>query len=145
MSLYVYPENQTVPYRQAALLNDAIPCNRHYVLHQNGTANLTLLGVVNNPCAMFTRYRVDFEGNIAVPTGGTIGEISVAVAVNGTPISYTIASVVPAAVQNYSHVSGFGFVDVIRGGSPDITILNTSATEDAIDIRNLAVNVRRDA
>lgn len=143
MSLYVYVEDQTVPYGQAALLNDSIPCNRRFVLHQNGSGILTTRGIVNNPCAMFTRYKIKFIANIAVPEGGTPGEISLAVAVNGERVPYSLSAVTPTVANAFFNVSGIAYVDVVRCGTPSVSIENTSATEEAITCRNLAVDVTR--
>ena len=82
MAEYVYPLDQTVLADQNVLLQDSIPCNKGYVIHRNGSGILTLRGIVNNPCARFARYFVEFNGNIAVPEGGTPGEISVALAID---------------------------------------------------------------
>ena len=72
MAEYIYNEVQTVQPGASALLSDAIPCNRGLVLHRPGSGILTIRGVVNNPCARFARYRVAYDGNIAIPEGGTM-------------------------------------------------------------------------
>ena len=144
MAQYVYVDRQEVAFSQAALLNDSIPCTKGYVIHQNGSGNLTVRGIVNNPCPnAFARYRVIFKGNVAVPTGGTVGEISFSIAVNGAPLNYTLGAVTPAAVEEFNCVCGFGYVDVFRCGYPSVTIENTSATGESVAIRNLVVNVDR--
>lgn len=144
MAQYVYVDRQEVPINQAALLNDSIPCTKGYVLHQNGAGNLTVRGIVNNPCPnAFARYRVSFKANVAVPTGGTVGEISLSIAVNGTPLAYTLGASTPAEVEQFNCVTGFGYVDVFRCGYPSVAIENTSATAETIAIRNLVVNVDR--
>lgn len=144
MSQYVYVEDQEVAYNSGVLLNDSIPCRKGLVLHQNGSANLTVRGIVNNPCRnAFARYRVFFSGNIAVPTGGTVGEISLSVAVNGEPVAYSLSAVTPTVVDAFFNVSGSAYVDVLPYGSPTVTIRNTSATEAAITTRNMSVQVER--
>ena len=67
MAEFTYNEIQLVQPGASALLNDAISCNRGYVIHRPGSGILTLRGVVSNPCARFARYRCSFDGNIAVP------------------------------------------------------------------------------
>ena len=144
MAQYVYAERQEVAFSEAALLNDSIPCTKGYVLHQNGSGNLTVRGIVNNPCPnAFARYRVSFKGNVAIPTGGTLGEASFSIAVNGTPLNYTLGASTPAAVEQFNCIAGFGYVDVFRCGYPSVTIENTSATAETVSIRNLVVNVDR--
>ena len=82
MAEYVYNPIQEVAVGQNVLLQDSIPCTRGYVIHRNGSGILTLRGIVNNPCAKFARYKVEYNGNIAVPTGETVGEISLALAID---------------------------------------------------------------
>lgn len=143
MALYVYVAEQEVSYGNAVLLNDSIPCNRGYVLHQNGTGVLTTRGIVNNPCAQFTRYIVSFKANVAVPTGGTLGEISLSVAVDGEAIPYSLSAVTPTAEGAFFNVAGFAYVDVLKCDNPKVAIRNTSATEETITVRNATVRVDR--
>jgi len=60
----------------------SIPCTRGYVYHEDETGIFILRGIVKCNCAQFATYRVTYQGNIAVPTGGTVGPIAVALAVN---------------------------------------------------------------
>lgn len=99
MAEFTYNPIQLVSYGQNVLLNDSIPCNKGYVLHRNGSGLVTLTGKVNNPCAKFARYQVTFNGNIAVPEGGTAGPISLAISINGEPIQTSKAIVTPTVVQ----------------------------------------------
>jgi len=93
MAEYVYDEVQTVAPNQAALLQDSIPCPRGYVIHRNGSGILTTRGIVNNPCAKSARYKVGFKADIAVPSTGTAGPISLAIAIAGEVVPVTIATV----------------------------------------------------
>lgn len=150
MAEYVYNEVQEIPAGQAALLNDAIPCNRKYVIHRAGSGILTLRGIVNNPCAQFARYRVAFDGNIAIPEDGTAGEIQLAIAIGGEVVPTSIATATPAAVNQYWNVNGFAIVDVPAGCCYTVSVENASvsatpATTPAPDLnlRNLNVEVTR--
>ena len=71
MAEYTYNEIQLIQPGASALLNTTIGCNKGNVIHRPGSGILTLRGLVNNPCAYFARYRVSFDGNSAVPEGGT--------------------------------------------------------------------------
>lgn len=149
MAEYVYSEVQTVQPGQAALLLDSIPCQKGYVLHENGSGIVTARGIVNGPscgcgCGVrYANYKVGFEADIAVPTGGTAGEISVAIAVNGEAIPLTIATVTPTVVDAYFHVSGQKTIRVAQGCCTDVTIENTST--QAINMQHLNVPVTRTA
>ena len=143
MAEYVYDEVQTVAPNQAALLQDSIPCPRGYVIHRNGSGILTTRGIVNNPCAKSARYRVGFEADIAVPSTGTAGPISLAIAIGGEVVPVTIATVTPTATEAYFHVSGQKVIDVPAGCCFTVTIENNS-TQDVL-VQHLNVPVDRTA
>lgn len=145
MAEYVYPEVQTVPYGQAVLLEDSIPCPKGYVIHRNGSGVLTLRGITNNTCARFARYQVTFNGNIAVPTdpAGTLGEISLAISISGEPVQSSLAAVTPTATGAYFNVTSTMFVTIPKGCCFNISVENTSATAEPILVRNANVVVTR--
>lgn len=141
MAEYVYINAQEVAPNQNALLEDSIPCPKGYVIHRNGSGILTLRGIVNNPCARFARYQVTACGNIAVPDGGTVGEISVSLAIDGEPLQASEAIVTPAAVEEFFNVTSTAFVTVPVGCCYTVALENTSTEE--ITIQNLNVVVQR--
>ena len=150
MAEFIYNDVQLVQPGAAALLETAIGCNRGYVLHRAGSGILTLRGIVNNPCARFARYRVAFDGNIAVPEGGTAGEIQLAIAIDGEIVPTSIATATPTAVDAYWNVSGFAIIDVPSGCCYTISVENASVSEtptttpaSALNLRNLNVEVTR--
>ena len=148
MAEYVYNPIQLVQPNQPVLLMDSIPCNRGYVIHRPGSGILTVRGVVNNPCARFARYRVSFDGNIAVPTGITAGEIQLALSIGGEIIPTSIAAATPTAVNAYWNVSGFAIIDVPAGCCYTVSVDNASegaaaAAAPSVNIRNLNVEVTR--
>jgi len=150
MAEYICNEVQTVQPGAPALLSDAIPCNRGLVLHRPGSGILTIRGIVNNPCARFARYRVAYDGNIAIPEGGTAGEIQLAIAIDGEVVQSSIAAATPTAVGAYWNVSGFAIVDVPVGCCYAIAVENASVSPTpatvpapALDLRNLNVEVTR--
>lgn len=150
MAEFVYNEVQLVQPGAAAVLNTAIGCNRGMVLHRPGSGILTLRGIVNNPCCRFARYRVAYDGNIAVPEGGTAGEIQLALAIDGEVVLTSIAAATPAAVDQYWNVNGFAIIDVPAGCCYTISVENASVSTDpattpapALNLRNLNVEVTR--
>lgn len=134
---------QTVPYGQAVGLTARRPCNKGYVLHREGAGIVTLRGIVNNPCANTARYSITFNGNIAIPTGGTVGEISVAIAIAGEPDGASLAAITPAAVDQYGNVTSTTQVDVVKGCCVNIAVANTSVTAEPINVRNANLVVTR--
>lgn len=150
MAEYTYNEVQTIQPGSAALLETAIGCNKGYVLHRPGSGILTLRGIVNNPCGRFARYRVAYDGNIAVPEGGTAGEIQLALAIDGEVVPTSIAVATPTAVNAYWNVNGFAIVDVPAGCCYTMSVENASVSATpattpapALNLRNLNVEVTR--
>lgn len=150
MAEFVANAVQLVQPGASALLDDAISCSRGYVIHRPGSGILTLRGMVNNPCARFARYRVSFDGNIAVPEGGIAGEIQLAIAIGGEVVPTSIAAATPTAVDAYWNVNGFAIIDVPIGCCYTVAVENASVSTDpattpapALNIRNLNVEVTR--
>ncbi|QHJ73769.1 hypothetical protein [Butyrivibrio virus Ceridwen] len=141
MAEYVYNPIQLVQPNQNVLLQNAIPCNKGYVFHREGSGILTLRGIVNNTCGCFARYQVTFNGNIAVPEDGTVGAIAVAIAVDGEPIPTSRAIVTPAAVDEYFNVTSTAIITVPRGCCQNIAIENVSEGATAADAPT-AINVQ---
>ena len=143
MAEYVYNPVQEVEAGQNVLLQDSIPCNRGYVIHRNGSGILTLRGIVNNPCAKFARYKVEFNGNIAIPTGGTVGEISLALTIDGEPIQTSRARVTPTVTNAYFNVTSVANITVPAGCCLTISVENTSGV--SINVQNANLTVDRTA
>ena len=106
---------ESVALNTAIPFVDSIPCNRGYVFHQSGTGIFVLRGIVNNPTACFSRYDVEFTGNISIPTGGTITPIATAIVVSGESRDGSRAIYTPAAVDNYGNVTSRATIDIPRG------------------------------
>ena len=94
---------------------DSIPCNRGYVFHQSGSGIFILRGIVNNPCARFARYKLNFTGNIAIPEGGAVTPVATAIIVNGEQWQGSRSIFTPAAVDTYGHVESRATIDVPVG------------------------------
>ena len=133
MAEYVYNPIQLVQPNQPVILDASIPCNRGYVFHREGSGIVTLRGIVNNSCANFARYQVTFNGNIAVPTDGTVGPIAVSLAIGGEPILTSRAIVTPAAVDEYFNVTSTAIITVPKGCCFNVSVENTSFGATAAD------------
>lgn len=141
---FTYNPIQEVQPNQPVLLNDSIPCSKGYVIHRNESGIVTLRGIVNNPCAKFARYQVTFNGNIAVPTGGTAGPISLAIAISGEPIATSEAIVTPTVADAYFNVTSTAIITVPTGCCFNISVENTTDTAaQAINVQNANLVVNR--
>lgn len=142
MAEFTYNPIQLVQPNQPVILNTSIACNRGYVLHRNESGIVTLRGIVNNPTSCFARYQITFNANIAVPEGGTVGPISVALAIDGEPILTSRAIVTPAAVDEYFNVTSTAIVTVPRGCCFNISVENTSESATPTTTPAPAINVQ---
>ena len=150
-----YAEEQTIQPGAGAILQTIRHCRKcpQQVIHENLTPNTTLRGIVRNPCCNASaQYSVSFSGNIAIPEGGTAGEIQMALSVNGYIRPLTIAAATPAAAEEFWHVSGDTTVDVPVGCCTEIAVVNASVSATpatvpapAIVARNLNVKIERTA
>lgn len=111
-----------------------VPCDRGFVRWRQGTGAFNLSGWVPNrysSCcckrAKNALYLVNFGANIAVPTGETVGEISVAFELDGATLTETTMRVTPAAVEEYFNVSRASNVPIWRGCCQTLGVRNTSA------------------
>ena len=112
-------EIQTVALNSPILFDTSIPCSKGNVYHESNTGNFILKGAGSNTscCNQFAQYQVTFNGNIAVPTGGTVpaGGIAIALAVNGEPRLTSKAIYVPAtAGDDYGNVTSTAIIKVPR-------------------------------
>lgn len=125
MAEYIQAQSpQNVPFGQNLMLIDSIPCNRGYVVHRNGAGILTLRGITPN---CFARYEVTFNGNIAIPTGGTVAAIAVALAIDGEPLQSSRAIVTPAAAEQYFNVTSTAIITVPKGCCYTVALENVNA------------------
>ena len=142
MAEFVYNPVQVVEPNQNVLLENSITCNRGYVIHRNGSGIITLRGIVNNPCGRFARYQCTFNANIAVPTGGTVGPIAVAIAIDGEPIQTSKAIVTPTVVNSYFNVTSTAIIDVPIGCCYTISIENVSVSATPATVPAPEINVQ---
>ena len=129
MSEYFAP-TQDILLNQAAIFDASIPCINGTVFHEDGSGIFLLRGIVRSPYANWARYRVTARGNIALPTGGTPGQIAMALTVNGEQRNSSLAIVTPAAVEEFFNFSSSAFILVPRGASFTIALRHVAASTD---------------
>ena len=129
---------QTIAENQNVLFTDEVICGSCSIIHRDGSGLVTLKGVTNQCRA---RFKVSFGGNIAIPTGGTVEAISLAISIDGEPIATTTMTVTPAAVEEFWNVFSAIFVEVPRGCCASIGVRNIST--QSIDVQNANLIVER--
>jgi hypothetical protein len=129
---------QTVQANQNVYFTDTVVCGGPAMIHRDDSGLVTLRGLTDQCRA---RFRVSFGGNIAIPTGGTVGPIALAIAISGEAVPSTTMIVTPAAVAEFFNVYSTVFVDVPRGCCTTISVCNIS--EAAIEVQNANLIVER--
>ena len=95
-----------------------------------------------------TDYEVEVHANILIPTGGTVEEIRLAIAVDGVIDPESIMSFVPAAVETAGNVGtsiivsvpsicGCDNVAVVNASTQDITVNNASLVFDYAGVQRI--------
>lgn len=109
------------------------------VIHTEGSGNIKMRGLSNNQCR--SRFKVTFTGNIAVPTGGTAGAISLTITIDGEAVRTAQMIVTPAAVEQYFNVASCVYIDVPTGCCSTAGVTNTS--DQTINVQNANLIVER--
>lgn len=129
--------NNTIPFNIVS-----IPCNKGCVVPIT-TGVLTLKGSTSN---RFARYEVDLQANIAIPEGGAVTPLAVAITLNGVAIPDSVAIITPAAAEDVWHIHTTATVTVPCGCCVSVSAAYVDATEDdATVIPTPSIFVRRNA
>ena len=104
-------------------------------MHREGSGLVSLRGLTC--CQPRARFRVSFGGNIAIPTGGTVGEISVAIAIDGEPVASSEMIVTPAAVEEFFNVSRCIGVPIWKNCCQTVSVRNTSTIPILVQNANI--------
>ena len=129
---------QTVEANQNVLFTNTAVCGSNSIIHREGSGLTTLKGLTNQCRA---RFRIFFSGNIAIPTGGAVGPISLAIAVDGEIVGPTTMITTPAATEQFNNVASAIYLDVPCGCCMQITVKNNST--EAIEVQNANLIVER--
>lgn len=138
MAEYTNVLSQAVAAGQNVLYTETAVAGSPCIYHREGSGLVTLRGITEQRRA---RYKASFSGNIALPTGGAAGAISVALSVAGEPLASSTAIVTPAAAGEFFNVYSEALIDVPRGCCVSIAVENTSGV--AIDVQNANLIVER--
>lgn len=141
MAEYVTSAVQTVAAGQNVLFTETPVCGNCNIMHRSGSGVVTLRG--SNSCCNTARYKVTFGGNIAVAEGGTVGPISVAIALSGEPLYSATATVVPAAEGDFFNVFTQAVVSVPCDCCLTVSVENVSDPATPIDVANASIVVER--
>lgn len=128
---FLYNPEQLVSLNAPILFDTSIPCNRGLVYHESNTGNFILRGAnTSNCCNQFAHYQVTFNGNIAIPEGGEVTPIAVALAINGEPRLTSRAIFTPADVDEFGNVTSTAIIKVPRCCCFSLSVDAVPATAD---------------
>lgn len=120
----IIPPGETVTFTTTV-----IQCTTGNIRHADGTGTFLLRGNDRTKCCcnQVTMYNASFGANIAVPTGETVGEISVAIAVDGNTLPATVMKSTPADVEEFNAVSKTTSIGIWNGCCQTVSVRNTSS------------------
>lgn len=128
---------QVASGQNALLLDDTV--KSRCVNHRAGSG---LVCLTNSGCdCKPARYRIFAKANIAIPTGGTVGPISLGLSLNGEVLQSSIATVTPAAVSDSFNVA---FEEIVCAGKCQVNVAITNPTAQTIEVENLTLIVERE-
>ena len=129
---------QTVESNQNVLFTETPIGGNNSIIHREGSGLVTLRGITHQCRALF---RVTFSGNVAIPSGGTVGPVSLAIAIDGESIATSTMISTPAAVEDLNNVSTSVFICVPSGCCMTTSVRNIST--QAIEVQNANLIVER--
>lgn len=127
---------QTVAANQNVYFTDSITSGTYSIQHRASSGLVMLVGNTNQCRA---RFKVTFGGNIGIPTGGTVGPIQLAIAIDGEAVPSTTMVVTPTAASTFTNIFSALFVDVPRGTTVTISVKNTGDEDIDVEYANLIV------
>lgn len=130
---------QKIGLDKDVIFTDSVVDGCDIISHESGTEQIKLQALSNRA---YTRFYVSFKGNIAVPTKGTTGEISIAIASDGKADLSTNAVVTPTETTAFFQVSASTYVYVRRGDCLKVSVKNTSNQNIEVKNANLIAVIR---
>lgn len=129
---------QTVGVNQNVVFTDTPVKGSCSIVHRDDSGLVTLRGITNQCRA---RFKATFGANVGLPTGATVGPITLALAINGEQVGPATMISTPAAVEEFNNVSSSIFLNVPAGCCYTISVKNL--TESEIDVQNANLIIER--
>lgn len=128
--------NGTIPFDIVS-----IPCNKGCVIPVT-TGVLTLKSGANSQA----RYDVTLQANVAIPEGGAVTPLALAITLNGVALPDSVAIVTPAAAEDLWHINTTIPITVPCGCCVSVSAAYVDATEDDATVTPTpSIFVRRNA
>ena len=108
------------------------------VIHREGSGLVTLRGLTDQCRA---RFKVSFGANVAIPAGGTVAPITLAIAINGEALGAATMISTPTAADEFNNIFASAFINVPANCCVTVSVKNL--TDDAISVQNANLIVER--
>ncbi len=143
MAQYIMPTDSLVALNRAIPFDVvSVPCNTGNVIPV-ASGSLTLRGNTTNK---FARYNVRLQANVAVPEGGELTAVALAITLNGAVIPESVAIYNPQAVEEYGFINTSAVITVPCGCCVTVSGAYVDGTEDDAAVTPTpSVMVRRNA
>lgn len=125
---YIANAVQTVALNSPVIFTASIPCTKGYVYHEDETGIFILRGITNGQC--YATYRVTYNGNVAIPTGGAVTPVALSLVVLGESRPSSRAIFTPAAVDEYGNLTSTAIIKVPKGCCFSLAVEYVQATDD---------------
>ena len=127
---------QTVAVAQNVVFNETPICGGNNIYHREGSGVVRLRSVTQQCRA---RYKISFGGNVQIPEGGTVDEISLAISLDGEALGSATMIVTPAAAEDFWNVFAAVFIEVPRGCCATVAVENISTQPIEVQNANLII------
>lgn len=135
MAEFTAVATQTVAQNSNIIWTDTPVPGNCSIVHREGSGLVTLRALPNGQCR--SRFKVTFGANLAAVTAASA--VSLAVAINGEPVSSSTMIVTPAAVGEYFNINSSVYLDIPTNCCSQISVENTSAQSVSVQNANLIV------
>lgn len=147
--------SQTVqPNQPVIYLDSPCPCSEGLIFKKSGGVFLLANNAPSNNCGCGCRriyttdYEVEVHANIQIPTGGTVEEIQLAIAVDGVIDPASIMRYTPAAVEvpgnvgtsiivSVPSICGCDSIAIVNASTQPITIVNSPLVFDYAGVKRI--------
>lgn len=128
---------QTVDSLFNVLFNNVTIPGNCSILYRVGSGLVKLRGLATSQCR--ARFKVTFNGNVAIPTDGTVEAITLALSLDGEAIPESIMIITPAAVEEYGNVSATILIDIPKNCCGSLAVKNIGENPILVQNANLIV------
>lgn len=130
---------QNVASNQAVLFTNTVIPGNLSMIHREGSGLVGLRGLTNGQAR--ARFLVTFGANVALPAGGAILPINLAIAINGEAVSTSSMISTPATTLAYNNIGASLHIDVPAGCCSQISVKNIGTT--SVDVQNANLIIER--